>query len=64
MTGVQTCALPISADKRIRGKINYNIYINTIKNTYKEIVKTGFKMQYNQEDKGDYIEISIKVPKA
>ncbi|MCQ1531674.1 nucleoid occlusion protein [Lutispora thermophila] len=52
------------ADKRIRGKINYNIYINTIKNTYKEIVKTGFKMQYNQEDKGDYIEISIKVPKA
>ncbi|MEA4962703.1 MAG: nucleoid occlusion protein [Lutispora sp.] len=52
------------SDKRIRGKINYNIYINTIKNTYKEIVKTGFKMQYNQEDKGDYIEISIKVPKA
>lgn len=52
------------SERRIRGKINYNIYVNTIKNTYKEILKTGFKMQYNQEDKGDYIEISIKVPKA
>lgn len=52
------------SEKRIRGKINYNIYVNTIKNTYKEILKTGFKMQYNQEDKGDYIEISMKIPKA
>lgn len=52
------------AEKRIKGKINYNIYVNTIKNTYKQILKTGFKMQYNQEDKGDYIEINIKVPKV
>jgi len=52
------------AEKRIKGKINYNIYVNTIKNTYKQILKTGFKMEYNQEDKGDYIEINIKVPKV
>lgn len=50
-------------DKRIRGKINYAIYVNTIKNAYKEILKTGFKMQYSQEDKGDYIEINMKIPK-
>lgn len=52
------------AEKRIKGKINYNIYVNTIKNTYKQILKTGFKMEYIQEDKGDYIEINIKVPKV
>ncbi|MDD2481022.1 MAG: nucleoid occlusion protein [Lutispora sp.] len=51
-------------DKRIRGKINYAIYVNTIKNTYKEILKTGFKMQYSQEDKGNYIEINMKIPKT
>lgn len=53
-----------SSEKKIKGKINYKIYVNTIKNTYKQILKTGFNIQYNQEDKGDYIEISIKVPKA
>ncbi|WP_242944237.1 nucleoid occlusion protein [Lutispora thermophila] len=51
-------------EKRIKGKINYNIYVNTIKNTYKQILKTGFQMEYDQEDKGDYIEIKIKVPKV
>ena len=48
---------------KIRGKINYNIYVNTIKNTYKEILKTGFKMEYNQVDKGEFVEIILKVPK-
>ena len=51
------------SDRRIRGKMQYNIYVNTIKNVYRQILKTGFKMQYNQADKGDYIEITIKVPK-
>jgi len=47
----------------IRGKINYNIYVNTIKNIYKEILKTGFNMEYNQVDKGEFVEIILKVPK-
>ncbi len=50
--------------RRIRGKMQYNIYINTIKNTYRQILKTGFNMQYKQKDKGDYVEITIKVPKT
>ncbi len=50
-------------ERRIRGKMQYNIYINTIKNVYKEILKTGFKMQYAQEDRGDFVEITLKVPK-
>lgn len=49
--------------KKMRGKINYNIYVNSIKNTYKEIIKTGFNVEYEQVDKGEYIEIILKVPK-
>lgn len=51
------------SDRRMRGKINYNIYVNTIKNTYKEILKTGYNVEYGQIDKGEYIEITLKVPK-
>jgi ParB family transcriptional regulator, chromosome partitioning protein len=50
-------------EREMRGKINYNIYVNTIKNTYKDIVKTGYQIDYNQVDKGEYIEITLKVPK-
>jgi len=48
---------------RIKGKMNYNIYINTIKNACKEILKTGYKVEYKQADRGEFIEITIKVPK-
>lgn len=51
------------AAKRIRGKMHYNIYINTIKNACKEIQKTGCKVEYEQVDKGEYIEVSVKIPK-
>jgi ParB family transcriptional regulator, chromosome partitioning protein len=50
-------------ERKMRGKINYNIYVNTIKNTYKDIVKTGYQIDYNQVDKGEYIEITLTVPK-
>ena len=50
-------------ERRMRGKISYNIYINTIKNAYKEILKTGYNVEYDQQDKGEYIEITMKVPK-
>ncbi len=48
---------------RIKGKMNYNIYINTIKNAYKEILKTGCKVEYGQVDKGEFIEVTVKIPK-
>lgn len=50
-------------EKKIKGKMNYKIYINTIKNAYKEIIKSGYNVGYDQVDKGDYIEITLKVPK-
>lgn len=51
------------SERKMKGKISYNIYVNTIKNTYREILKTGYKIDYDQIDKGEYIEITMKVPK-
>jgi ParB family chromosome partitioning protein len=52
------------ADKRyVRNFINYKIYINTIKNAYNEIVKTGINAKFEQKESEDYIEIMVKIPK-
>jgi ParB family chromosome partitioning protein len=48
---------------RIKGRMNYNIYINTFKNAYREIIKTGCQVEYAQIDKGPYVEIIVKIPK-
>lgn len=48
---------------RIKGKMNYNIYINTLKNACKEILKTGCRVEYGQVDKGEFIEVTVKIPK-
>lgn len=48
---------------RIKGKMHYNIYINTIKNAYKEILKAGCKVEYGQVDKGEFIEVTVRIPK-
>jgi ParB family chromosome partitioning protein len=49
--------------QNIRNFINYKIYINTIKNAYKEIVKTGINAKFEEKDKDDYIEVKVKIPK-
>ncbi len=49
--------------RKIKGKINYNIYINTIKRTCKEIFKCGCHIEYKQIDKGGFIEVTLKIPK-
>jgi ParB family chromosome partitioning protein len=51
-------------DKRyVRNFINYKIYINTIKNAYNEIVKTGIKAKFEQDESDEFIEIKVKIPK-
>lgn len=51
-------------DKRyVRNFINYKIYINTIKNAYNEIVKTGIDAKFEQSESDEYIEIKVKIPK-
>ena len=49
--------------KRIKGKMNYNIYVNTLKNACKEFLMAGCKVEYGQVDKGEFIEITVKIPK-
>lgn len=43
--------------------INYKIYVNTIKQAYKTIVDTGYNAEYEEVDKGDHIELIVKIPK-
>lgn len=56
-------------DKKIRDKryvrnfINYKIYINTIKNAYNEIIKTGIEAKFEQNESEEFIEIMVKIPK-
>lgn len=39
------------------------IYLNTLKQAYEAIINTGIKAKYNEIDKGDYMEIVVKIPK-
>ena len=51
-------------DRRyVRNFINYKIYVNTIKNAYNEIVKTGIEAKFEQNESDEYIEIKVKIPK-
>ncbi len=45
-----------------KASMNMRIYTNTIKNAFKEILKTGVKAEYEETDKGKYYEIRIKIP--
>ncbi len=50
--------------KKIRSFMNYRIYINTLKQTYEAIKKSQENAQFEQIDKGEYIEIVVKIPKS
>lgn len=53
-----------SQDKKyVRNFINYKIYINTIKNAYHEIVKTGVEAKFEQAESEEYIELKVRIPK-
>lgn len=44
-------------------KINTSIYVNTIKKAFQTIIDTGIDAKYEKEDKGDHIEVKIRIPK-
>lgn len=44
-------------------KINYRLYVNTIKNAYNQLLDTGIDAEFKQEDLGDYIELKVIIPK-
>lgn len=49
--------------KNVRNFINYRIYVNTIKNAYNEILKTGINAEFEQSNNDEFIEIKVKIPK-
>ena len=48
---------------RVKSYINFRIYVNTIRNAFEEIKKTGIKATFEQKDHKDYLEIKIRLPK-
>ena len=47
----------------IKGLISTRIYINTIKNAFKAIKESGVNAKYKEVDKGEYLEVTIQIPK-
>lgn len=49
--------------QNIKSLINIRIYLNTIKKAYAAIKDTGLGAEYKELDKGDYVEVIVKIPK-
>ncbi len=49
--------------KNTKFKINASIYVNTIKKAFQTILETGVEAEYEKSDKGDHIELKIRIPK-
>ncbi len=50
--------------QRIKAALNFKIYLNTLKNAYNAILDTGINAKYKEVDKGDHVEVVVKIPKA
>ena len=49
--------------QNIKGSMAIKIYLNTIKQAFNTILDTGIEAKYNEVDKGDYMEVVVKIPK-
>jgi len=49
--------------QNIKGLINFRIYLNTIKNAYNAIRESGVAAEFEQRDKGEFVEVVVKIPK-
>lgn len=49
--------------QNIKGLISIRIYLNTIKKAFSAIKDTGIKAEYKEVDKGDHVEVVVKIPK-
>ncbi|MCT4507241.1 MAG: nucleoid occlusion protein [Tepidibacter sp.] len=63
---LEDLATPKEPEKRqtIKASLNFKIYLNTLKSAYNAIVDTGINAKYKENDKGDHIEVVVKIPKA
>ncbi|MDR7854972.1 nucleoid occlusion protein [Tissierella sp.] len=49
--------------QNIKSMINIRIYLNTIKNAFSAIKNTGINADYKEIDKGDHVEVTVRIPK-
>jgi len=49
--------------QRVFSRINYKIYVNTIKQAYQAIIDTGFNVEYKERDNDEFIEVVVRIPK-
>ncbi len=49
--------------QNIKCSMGIRIYLNTLKQAFDAIKNTGVEAKYNEIDKGDYMEIVVKIPK-
>lgn len=51
------------SQQKIKSMINIRIYLNTIKKAFSAIKDTGIDAEYKEVDKGDYVEVMVRIPK-
>ena len=49
--------------QNIKCSMSMQLYVNTLKQAYDAIINTGVDAKYNQIDKGDYLEVVVKITK-
>ena len=49
--------------QNIKFSMSMKLYVNTLKQAYDAIINTGIDAKYNEIDKGDYLEVVVKIPK-
>lgn len=54
----------VTPKQKIRSFMNYRIYINTIKQAYDVIKEKQGNAEFKEIDKGEYIEVTVKIPKS
>ena len=56
---------PQESEKKqhVKGTMGIRIYLNTMKQAFDAIIGTGIEAKYNEVDKGDYMEVVVKIPK-
>ena len=47
----------------VKGSMAIRIYLNTMKQAFDAIIGTGIEAKYKEIDKGDYMEVVVKIPK-
>lgn len=49
--------------QKIKNSINFKIYLNTLKNAYTAIQENGVQAFYGEKDMGQFIEVTVRIPK-